>query len=127
MAVKSIELMYTVADKRAVLGKSNMDVERLSQAMSNALRHTPERGFINWTIYMDDHELSVCLKDSGPGFNPQELDKAFRKFYRGDVSPSPTLQLWEGRWWNSTYRFSYHRKLTSKNVDMASSKQNIGT
>lgn len=43
-----------------------------------------------------------------------------------DVSPFLTIQLGEERLWNSTYRFSYNGKLTYKNVDMSSMKQNIG-
>lgn len=88
----SIELKHTITDQRNTIGKVSIDVDRLAQVidnlMSNAFRYTPKGGFITWTVYVNEHELFVCLKDSGRGFNPHELHKVFRKFYRGDASRS---------------------------------------
>ncbi len=67
-----------------------VDVDRLAQIMdnimANALRYTPENGFFTWNIDIRKDSTSLSLRDTGPGFNPHDMDKVSRKFYRSDLS-----------------------------------------
>lgn len=67
-----------------------IDVDRLAQIMdnimANALRYTPQDSFFTWNIEVRKDSTSLSLRDTGPGFNPQDIDKVSRKFHRSETS-----------------------------------------
>lgn len=69
-----------------------IDSHRLEQmvdnVISNSLRFTPPGGIIQWRIAIDENEVSMEVKDTGPGFAEEELPHIFQKFYQGDSSRS---------------------------------------
>jgi two-component system OmpR family sensor kinase len=79
-----IELIITVpADDRA-----RVDPARLRQAVENlvdnAIRHVRPGGTIEVEAQIDDGVACVSVRDSGPGFPPEILPRAFEPFARGD-------------------------------------------
>lgn len=62
----------------------------LSNLVSNALRYTPAGGEIgiDARLIHDGRDVAVTVWDSGPGFQPQDLDRVFEQFYRGEQSRS---------------------------------------
>jgi signal transduction histidine kinase len=66
------------------------DPERLQRVLrnllDNALRHTPPGGMIEVRAGAHDHAVEVSVSDSGPGVAPEELDRIFDRFYRGERS-----------------------------------------
>ncbi|GEM48406.1 hypothetical protein DC3_40410 [Deinococcus cellulosilyticus NBRC 106333 = KACC 11606] len=64
----------------------NGDPERLYQVLGNvlgnALRHTPPHGHIHIQLVEDRQKLILEMADSGPGFTPEALERAFERFYR---------------------------------------------
>jgi signal transduction histidine kinase len=73
-----------------------VDENRLRQAvdnlLGNALHHTPPGGRITVTAGMDGSRLTLAVEDTGSGFEPEVLDRAFEPFARGSVdrADSPT-------------------------------------
>ncbi|WMT41252.1 HAMP domain-containing sensor histidine kinase [Paenibacillus sp. D2_2] len=69
-----------------------LDTARIEQVidnvMTNGLRFTPAGGEIEWSIYVDDQQITFELKDTGPGFSDQDLRCMFDRFYSGDASRS---------------------------------------
>ena len=67
-----------------------VDVDRLAQIMdnimANALRYTPQGGCLTWNIVIESDVATLSLHDSGPGFNPHDIIKVSRKFYRSDAA-----------------------------------------
>jgi signal transduction histidine kinase len=61
-----------------------VDVARLRQAaddlLDNAVRHTPRGGRIDVTGAIADGAIELAVKDSGPGFSPEVLSRAFEPF-----------------------------------------------
>ena len=57
--------------------------EALRNILKNCMEHTPDGGQI--TIQCDDNPLftALTIRDSGPGFAPEELPYLFDRFYRG--------------------------------------------
>lgn len=88
-AKKSITLQCTLA---AVTGTIYIDVYRISQVldniMTNSIRYCPEYGEIDWIITRENEKLIFEIVDNGPGFQPEETNRIFDKFYRGDSSRS---------------------------------------
>ena len=64
----------------------NGDPQRLYQVLGNvlgnALRHTPPHGNIRIQLSVDTQTLILEIGDSGPGFTPEALSRAFERFYR---------------------------------------------
>lgn len=64
----------------------NGDPQRLYQVLGNvlgnALRHTPPHGTIRLQLQMEAQTVLLEVEDSGPGFTPEALERAFERFYR---------------------------------------------
>jgi signal transduction histidine kinase len=66
------------------------DPDRLEQAIqnlaANALRHTPEGGTMTLSAERAGGEITLTVRDSGPGIEPHQLAHIFDRFYKGDAS-----------------------------------------
>jgi len=64
----------------------SIDKARLFQVVenyvSNAIRYTPEGGHIGVGLEKTGEEVVVCVKDTGRGIDPKELENVFLPFYR---------------------------------------------
>ena len=58
----------------------------LANLLSNALRHTPERGRIEIGITNGVPGVEVAVTDSGSGIGSDDLPHVFERFYRADQS-----------------------------------------
>jgi signal transduction histidine kinase len=60
-------------------------VERvLFNLLTNALRHTPTDGAVAVRVEQIDHEVRVCVEDSGEGLGDEARTRMFERFWRGD-------------------------------------------
>jgi two-component system OmpR family sensor kinase len=93
---KSIRLDFNAPDG---LPKVMIDPARMEQVLSNlltnAIRHTPERGIITSTVAnknngvadrVTGHHILVSVKDTGEGIRAENLPHIFERFYRVDSS-----------------------------------------
>jgi signal transduction histidine kinase len=71
------------------------DYDRLNQVLSNlvsnALRHTPQRGKVSIETRSSpdaESKVRILVKDTGAGISPQDLPFVFDRFWRGDRSRS---------------------------------------
>ena len=55
----------------------------LRNLLDNALRYTPEGGQVELAIATQPDALVLTVDDSGPGIPPDERERAFQRFYRG--------------------------------------------
>lgn len=66
------------------------DPERLQRVLrnllDNALRHTPRGGRIRVQAGTESDSVQVSVNDSGPGVPPDDLERIFDRFYRGEPS-----------------------------------------
>lgn len=58
----------------------------LRNLLDNALRHTPAGGTIEVSARRDTSEVELRVSDSGAGVPPEELERIFDRFYRGEPS-----------------------------------------
>lgn len=65
-----------------------IDADRLERILdnivSNSLQHTPTGGRVSISVKVEKERISYKICDSGSGFSPKDMEKAFDKFYRGD-------------------------------------------
>ena len=64
------------------------DPERLRQIlgnlMDNAYNYTPVDGKINMSLHLVDDGVEVDVTDSGIGISPEQQERIFERFYRGE-------------------------------------------
>ncbi len=58
----------------------------LTNILDNALRHTPEGGYISLSARQKDSAIEIAVQDSGPGLPQEEAERIFERFYRADAS-----------------------------------------
>jgi len=56
----------------------------LSNLIDNALRHTPRGGRIDVSVERGDDDAALVVADTGPGIAPEERERVFDRFYRGE-------------------------------------------
>ena len=60
----------------------------LDNILSNSMEHTPVGGKIHILVKAEKERISYRICDTGGGFRPEDLEKAFNRFYRGDEARS---------------------------------------
>ncbi|HNF95007.1 MAG TPA: ATP-binding protein, partial [Anaerolineales bacterium] len=56
----------------------------ISNLVNNAFNYTPENGAILVNIHDADGEVQVDVQDNGIGVKPEDQDRLFERFYRGE-------------------------------------------
>jgi signal transduction histidine kinase/DNA-binding response OmpR family regulator len=58
----------------------------VNNLLSNAIKFTPKRGTVSLTARWDENELTISVKDNGPGIPLSEINHVFERFYQVDGS-----------------------------------------
>ena len=56
----------------------------VTNLLSNALRWTPEGGRVDLGLSAQNGEVAVAVSDTGPGIEPDSVERIFRPFWSGD-------------------------------------------
>lgn len=75
-----------VGDPVTVIGDPHLLERALSNLLDNAVRHTPAEGSIVIRCEREAQRVAFAIRDTGAGFAPAELTRAFDPFYRGEAS-----------------------------------------
>ena len=90
-ATQSVDLRVEVPSPSPEL---NADYDRLIQVLTNlltnALRHTPEKGAITLRGEATDDGVRIIISDTGAGSPSEDLPYIFDRFWRGDKSRART-------------------------------------
>jgi signal transduction histidine kinase len=72
------------------------DPDRLQRVLrnlvDNALRYTPSGGVVRVETRLDGDGVCVSVSDTGPGLSPEETERVFDQFYRGERARSRAAQ-----------------------------------
>ncbi len=86
---RGIDLQAVVDDNVGQVRLNAPKIGRvLANLISNALRYTPEGGKVAVTAVATSTGVEVMIRDSGPGFHPDDLPRIFEQFYRGEQARS---------------------------------------
>lgn len=82
-AKKGVELQSEVADELPpVTGDHDRLVQALANLLGNALKFTPEQGFVRLAVKADDDRIRCIVEDSGPGMSDSDLSQVFEPFWQ---------------------------------------------
>lgn len=89
ISAKSIEIIGL--DKMTALtvtADEDMIMQVIYNLIDNAIKFTPEGGYIEFKTFSDSSKAYVSIKNSGEGVSREELEKIFERFYKIDKSRS---------------------------------------
>jgi len=69
-----------------VQGDRLMFRRAVSNLLSNALRHTPDKGTVRIYLSSDDAAVAVTVENTGEKIDPKDISRLFDRFYRADPS-----------------------------------------
>ncbi|MFD1395849.1 sensor histidine kinase [Kroppenstedtia eburnea] len=85
---KHISISNHFADDCIISGDTHLLERAINNLLDNAVRHTPTEGEIVVQCYKDGDKVKFTIRDTGPGFSSEELQRVFEPLYRGEVSRS---------------------------------------
>ncbi|MNI53701.1 Sensor kinase CusS [compost metagenome] len=56
----------------------------ITNFLTNAIRYTPEQEHIVITVIEQQEQVQVCVENKGAHISPEQIDKVWERFYRGD-------------------------------------------
>ena len=65
---------------------SDMVTQAVINIMSNAMRYTPEDGWVVVTVRADRRHVMISVSDTGIGIAKEDLSRIFGRFWRADAS-----------------------------------------
>ncbi|MBB6730443.1 sensor histidine kinase [Cohnella zeiphila] len=82
---KQLQLLTRLAPVTAE-GNPHRIEQVLANFLTNAIRHSPEGGTIAVMAEEQEDRVLVCVKNKGDPIPPDQLDKVWDRFYRGEAS-----------------------------------------
>jgi signal transduction histidine kinase len=79
-------LIARIAPDLCVEGDAEMLAQLFTNLVENAIVHTPEGTTITVDLEAGAETVLARISDDGPGVDPEDYEKIFRRFYRGAAS-----------------------------------------
>ncbi|WP_248927584.1 sensor histidine kinase [Paenibacillus hamazuiensis] len=83
---KHISIVCHAADGCFISGDVHLLERSINNLLDNAVRHTPSNGEIAVQCYLENDQVKFTIRDTGPGFSAEELERVFEPLYRGEIS-----------------------------------------
>jgi signal transduction histidine kinase len=81
---RGIEYDLELGEGAVLVTDGDRVLQIVSNLLSNALRWTPEGGRVDLGMGAHDGEVTVTVADTGPGIEPDRVERIFRPFWSGD-------------------------------------------
>jgi signal transduction histidine kinase len=76
------------APRVTMMADTNLIYQAIYNLAENAVKFTPDGGYIEFSVESDDDNAVISIKNSGEGLRPEELQRVFDRFYKTDKSRS---------------------------------------
>ncbi len=84
----NIALKYDIEPGLFVHGNAEQMKQVVMILLDNAIKYTPPGGSIELNLRKQHHDPLLTVSNTGPGIQPEHLDRIFDRFYRADASRS---------------------------------------
>jgi signal transduction histidine kinase len=81
---RGIEYDLALGEGAVLVTDGDRVLQIVTNLLANALHWTPAGGRVDLGLGREDGEVSVAVRDTGPGVAPQEEERIFRPFWSGD-------------------------------------------
>jgi two-component system sensor histidine kinase KdpD len=96
--LRSHPLNLALGDDLPVRIDPRVAATALAHVLENAAQYGPAASPIDVSALVTDDELTLQVRDHGPGIGPAELPHLFERFYRGEAAKSRTSGTGMGLW-----------------------------
>jgi two-component system phosphate regulon sensor histidine kinase PhoR len=80
-----VQLTVDIPSELRVLADKDQASRAVQNVLHNAIKLTPNQGEVLLKAHIEEDERVVLsIQDSGPGIHPDELERIFERFFRGD-------------------------------------------
>jgi PAS domain S-box-containing protein len=85
---KKIELLATISNGLKPVRANPIRVRQmLDNLVGNAIKYTPDKGRVAVVVSMQENQIVLQVKDTGPGIPQEDQPHVFEKFYRASNAP----------------------------------------
>jgi signal transduction histidine kinase len=81
---RGIEYELELRDGAVLITDGDRVLQIVTNLLSNALHWTPEGGRVDLGLSAQNGEVAVAVSDTGPGIEPESVERIFRPFWSGD-------------------------------------------
>ena len=80
-----------IAPGLQVMGDADLMKQVIQNLAANAVKYNYKGGFIRMALQADGQRVRFSIANSGRGIPPEDREKVFTRFYRGDKARSRTV------------------------------------
>jgi two-component system phosphate regulon sensor histidine kinase PhoR len=89
---KGIELTLSASDDMPQMAGDRDRIEQvMTNLLDNAIKYTPADGKVDVSLFVDDGEIRLDVRDTGLGIPEEDISRIFERFYRVDKARSREL------------------------------------
>ena len=86
---KNIELRYKIENEDIVINSNRDYIKQIFlNLIDNAIKYIPDGGFVEISVYQNDENIFINIKDNGIGISKEDTSRVFERFYRVDKARS---------------------------------------
>lgn len=85
---KGQKLTVDIPPGLVVWADGDQATRALVNVLGNAIKFTPPGGAISISAKVSDGDIVIAVRDTGVGIPPEDLERVFERFYRGDRARS---------------------------------------
>ena len=79
-SAKNIQFKTTFASDADIRADKDIIVKVLAKILHNAVKFTPERGYVTVQTTLKDDSVDIAIQDTGVGISPENLERVTRPF-----------------------------------------------
>jgi signal transduction histidine kinase len=76
--------LHAIPDMPLVLADPDQVEKILANLIENAYNYTPRDGQVTVSLHANADELQIDVQDTGIGIQPEDHERVFERFYRGE-------------------------------------------
>jgi signal transduction histidine kinase len=80
------QLNVEIEDEVDVIGNADQLKQLLLILLDNAFTYTPDGSAVSLVVTQHDDMAEILVHDSGPGIPPEQLERIFDRFFRGEAA-----------------------------------------
>jgi two-component system sensor histidine kinase QseC len=79
---KRIHMEYDEVNAVTIVANTLLINILIRNIIDNAIKYTPIQGIVRVSLIGTEHQLRLCIEDSGPGIAPDQYENSLKRFHR---------------------------------------------
>ena len=79
---KRILIEYDEVNAKTIVANTLLINILARNIIDNAIKYTPAHGMVKVSLTGTEHQLRLCVEDSGPGIAPEQYENSLKRFHR---------------------------------------------